>query len=124
MAIGPHEGQELKMLLYGQKNLALFMASISSGDYLQEDIIPERKFEPYVRQSKIIRKHKDIEDMRVVCFSIPQFVWAMDFVFWVKEQTYRGYKFPNHADDIMIGKLLGYDDIDIKNFLRNLEERL
>lgn len=122
--IGQHEGKELELILDGQKHLAIFHDIVPDHGQIAEKIIPDQAYAPYVVSGKFIRKQKDFtvkksgDTIRVVCFSTPDQTWRIDTVFWIKKQTYSGYLFPHNADDIMLGKLLGYTEKDIEDFIK------
>lgn len=128
--IGPHEGKELDLMLKGQKPFAMFH-DIAKSEYTSpEGIIPEQLFSIYVTSGQVIRKEKVFhsnkhpnEQIKYVCFALPDQSWRIDTFFWILNQFYNGDTFPNHADDIMIGRLLGYSKEDIDDYLTNLKER-
>lgn len=121
--IGPHEGKELELMLSGQKKLALFHDALLEGQLIPEEIIPDQAFAPYVSRGDILRFQIDIniagknETIRYVLFSLPDEDWRAKTVLWMKRQTLIDHK-PSHPhDDVIIGRLLGYKDNDIQDYV-------
>lgn len=122
--IGPHEGKELGLMLAGEKRLAFFHDAVINGQDIPEEIIPENAFAPHVRSGEIIRLAADIPShkgdlIRYVCFTLPDEEWRAHFLLWLKTETHAGRLEHAPAHDEMIGKLLGYADQDVDEFLRN-----
>jgi hypothetical protein len=121
--IGPHEGKELELMLARVKPFAAFGDVVPEIGTIPEEIIPEKAFSPYVEQGNILRFSRDIagnktdEIMRYVCFCLPGEQWRADTYFWLRENMRNG-KFPDdHACDRIIGRLLGYGEADIEEFV-------
>jgi hypothetical protein len=120
--IGPHEGRELELMLKGRKPMAFFHDVLTEYG-ISEEIIPEKKFLPYLSAGKLIRLSADIGDIksgkliRCVCFAMPGEEWRARFLLWFKTEFFsrRMQYHPSH--DVMIGKLLGYSDEDIQDFI-------
>ncbi len=121
--IAPHEGKELELMLAGTKNLAMFHDAVLPDREISEDIIPENVFAPYVEKDEILRFSKDIHNVktggiiRYVLFSLPDEGWRAEFVLWLKQEWLDGHVPHNPANDAIIGRLLGYDERDIAEFL-------
>ncbi|OIN87526.1 MAG: hypothetical protein AUJ12_02015 [Alphaproteobacteria bacterium CG1_02_46_17] len=121
--IGPHEGKELDLMLKGEKSFAMFHDIENTDQNAPEEIIPEKAFSPHVKSGKIIRKEKSFKSnksddlIKYVCFALPDQVWRIDTFFWIKEEFFNGNQFPDDADDIIIGRMLGYSNQDIIDFL-------
>jgi len=121
--IGPHEGKELEMMLAGEKSLAMFHDALPEDGEIAEEIIPEQAFAQHVASGAIKRFSKDIESVRkggvirYVCFTLPDEEWRADYLFWFKTEFLSGRLDHNPAHDEIIGKLLGYTDEDIQDFL-------
>lgn len=120
--IGPHEGRELKLMLEGKKHLAVFHDAVPDDGLISEDIIPEKAFAPYVRDGILKRHVREFFDgkhtIRYVCFTSLEHSWRADYIFWVAELLYKGDKSFIDEQDIITGKLLGYTDDDIKEFMK------
>ena len=122
--IGPHEGKELAMMLEGEKSLAMFHDALPASGEIAEEIIPEQAFAPHVAAGQIKRFSKDIENVRkggvirYVCFTLPGQEWRAEFLLWLKEETLSAHLDHSPAHDEIIGKLLGYSDDDIQEFLK------
>ncbi|MAE51451.1 MAG: hypothetical protein CMH27_06550 [Micavibrio sp.] len=122
--IGPHEGRELDLMLAGEKSLAVFHDLYVDGDDIPEDIIPERAFAPYVAQGKIMRLETIVTNARngdrvkFVCFTLPGQEWRAQFYLWIEESVFSKELKYNPAHDEIVGKLLGYSNEDIRDFLK------
>lgn len=127
--IGPHEGKELELMLAGQKKFAFFHDVIPITKKISEEIIPEKTFAPHVAQGKIFRFSEDIRDMksedviRYVCFVLPGEEWRAQFFLWLARQRVLGLIPADDACDIMVGRLLGYSESDITEFLHKQKIR-
>lgn len=122
--IGPHEGKELDLMLAGKKPLAAFGDIIPEDGIIAEEIIPEIAFAPYVEQGRILRFSQDTpsikesEVMRHVCFTLPDQEWRARTYLWLREQSWTG-NMPNDTHcDVIIGRLLGYDEESIQQFIQ------
>lgn len=121
--IGPHEGQELVLMLAGEKSLAMFHDALPDNDVIPEEIIPERAFAPHVQQGRIKRFAEDIRNakngrtMRFVCFTLPGHEWRAHCVLWLKREFFTGRLDHHPEHEALIGRLLGYNEADIAAFL-------
>ena len=121
--IGPHEGKELELMLMGDKKLAIFHDAVPSEGQISEEIIPENAFAAHVQAGTIKRFSKDIYNtksgnlIRYVCFTLPNEEWRASFILWLKEERLVGRVLHDPAHDAIIGRLLGYDEQDIEEFL-------
>ena len=120
--IGPHEGQELDLMLAGLKHLSMFHDDITNDQFTPEDIIPEKKFEPYVESKTFLRFEKtlithDKTHLKYVCFTHPDHTWRANAFFWIKEMVIQNSEKTDAAYELFIGRLLGYQDNDIHNFI-------
>ncbi len=120
--IGPHEGKELDLMLSGAKKLAVFHDAIQENQRPPEAIIPEQTFAPYVdngtftRIEYLVRDAKNGLDILYVCFTPPDETWRAKAFLWIKEQTFNRKRQQDDADDITIGRLLGYSESDIADY--------
>lgn len=121
--IGPHEGKELELMLAGKKPLAAFGDIIPEDGIIAEEIIPEKAFASYVEEGRFIRISEDVSDplesytMRYVCFTQPDQEWrAHTFINLRKAMRLREIPNDNHMD-VMIGRILGYNEEDIEEFI-------
>jgi hypothetical protein len=118
--IGPHEGQELEYLLNGSKKLAVF--SDAAANLPNESIIPEQAFEPYVQNNTLIKSTRDLTThkgvvIRYICYAPPAEAWRIQTFLWLKEGFYNSL-WPWHSHmDALIGRLLGYSEDDIQEFV-------
>lgn len=124
--IGPHQGKELELMLSGKKHLALFYDVFTDGKENNEDIIPEEAFKPYVdsgtiiRQSHDLRAAKDGTIITYVCFTLPGHEWRADALFWITQETIGNGRPYDDAYETMTGRLLDYDEEDIRDFIENM----
>jgi hypothetical protein len=120
--IGPHEGNELELMLAGRKALAVFHDALTEQG-ISEEIIPEKAFRPHVQSGRIKRLSADVwavktgKRIRCVCFTLPGEEWRGQFVLWFKAEFFAGRITYDPSHDEIMGKLLGYDDADIHDFL-------
>jgi len=123
MPIAPHNGNELKLMLEGSKHLAAFCDIYEKGKEISEDIIPETSFHPYIIDNKIIRfervifSTKNNNHIYYVCFTSAKNEWRAETYLWIREQIH-SEKIPyDNSCDIIIGRLLGYNETDINDFI-------
>ncbi len=125
--IGPHEGRELALMLEGIKKLAVFHELAHLIADMPEEIIPEKSFAPHVLAGRIIRRSADISygDMtiRYIFFCLPGEEWRIDAFLFLKRDAARNRQIYGDADDIMIGRLLGYSETEIGTFLHHRQPR-
>ncbi len=126
--IGPHEGRELALMLAGEKKLAVFHELASRAGNIPEEIIPEQSFAPYVASGRIIRRSEDIAyergTIRYVCFCLPGEEWRIEAFLFLKRDAAAHRRLYGDADDILMGRLLGYSETDIADFLAHRKSRL
>lgn len=119
--IGPHEGQELELLLKQQKPMAAFADIIPASGMIAEEIIPEQKFRPYVENGKLERYSVDFPTpqgvMRIVCYATSQDIWRAKAYCFIRQKIHSGALPRTDATDILLGQLLGYSDKDISSFI-------
>lgn len=125
--IGPHEGRELELMLSGHKFLAAFTDIIPDDGVIDEDIIPEQKFAPYVASGRFIRTHKEFKNtigdiIRIVCFTTPDQVWRAESYMFIREKIHQKRIPYDDVLDIVFGQLLGYSDTDISDFINKLKK--
>ena len=113
--IGPHEGQELKLLLAGKKPLAMF-----------SDVVPasfewgEETFQPYVETGRIIKyeeiihhAHPALYPGRYVYFALPGEEWRIDRLSVILHMLFVERLKTTPAIETEIGRLLGYAEHEI-----------
>jgi len=127
--IGPHEGRELELMLAGKKPLAMFHDLLLADHEIPEEIIPEEKFKPYVDTGKIIRYVEDVptgkanDIIRYVLFSLPDETWRIQAYLWMTKEIFSGRRPADEASEIFTGRLLGYSEEDISDFLHKKAKR-
>lgn len=111
--IGPHEGQEIALMLAGEKPLALF-----SGFADDSDVIPEPDFEPHVRAGTLVKREwesnlpseEDMPPFRHVLLARPEETWRIDDAYDILNGHTGDPR--RHSDDahVRMGRLLGYSE--------------
>jgi len=110
-------------MLDGRKHLAVFYDVIQEGRHIPDAIIPETAFAPFVPGRKIMRFTEDIRTMksntiiRYVCFTTPGEEWRANAFFWSKREGFSGRRPFDDAYEFFIGRLLGYEESDIEDFV-------
>jgi hypothetical protein len=120
--IGPHEGQELELLLNGNKPLAVFMDVVPESGDIDERIIPEKTFAPYVQSGRLIRIARQMKDedgsvLQYVCFTPPDQIWRAKSYLWLHQLIHTRQIEYTDQMDILFGRLLGYTKADIQDFI-------
>ena len=131
MAIGPHEGRELALMREGKKPLAMFLDNVPRDFAL----FPEAEFDSLVAEEKLV-KHvsmtafpdpggkagNEISHRRVL-YALPGEEWRIQ-AFLLVQEIYDS-QVPGWRPDLerVIGRLLGYSDEDIEDFLNDLRLR-
>lgn len=110
-------------MLRGEKHISAFLDVIPKSGQIPEEIIPEQQFAPYVRQGLLSRFQKDFfsqgEIIRCVCFTSKGEEWRAACYLWIQTEIFLDKRAPDQSDDIMIGRLLGYSEADIKDFIEH-----
>ena len=116
--IGPHEGRELELMLAGTKPLAMFGDAVGSA---QE--VPEEDFAPYVAKGVIVRWEAVYRPQgagvpgRFVYFARAGEEWRIDAMHGINERLFAQGKLSNPEIEREIGRLLGYADSEIDQYL-------
>lgn len=111
-----HTNQELELMLEGKKPLAMFYDDISCLP--EEDIIPEKRFAPYVSSGTFLRAEETFEGsyaeklgrnslVKYVLFVVPEEEWRIKALFLLLRELYRTFEW-NETCERMQGYLLGY----------------
>jgi hypothetical protein len=111
--IGPHEGQEIALMLAGEKPLALF-----SGFADETGNIPDPDFEPQVRGGTIVKwefqvdlpSEEGLPLFRHVLLAHPEETWRIDDAYAILNGHMGDPR--RHSDDahVRMGRLLGYSE--------------
>jgi hypothetical protein len=124
--IGPHQGRELELMLAGKKNLAIFGDALVDGVEISEEIIPEKAFAPYVKNGTIKRfseivipKKEPVVPILYVLFTLPGQEWRVQALLWLKKECIAGRRPFDEAYEYFVGRLLDYEEADIKDFIKN-----
>ena len=119
--IGPHEGQELTLMLTKEKPLAMF-----TEIWPLESSIPEQEFSEHVKRGGIIMREvfepalsppRDAPQAKVrrVLYALPTEAWRIDAMVMLC-QVYHGRGWDAGLERLT-GRLLGYKDEDIEAFV-------
>lgn len=116
--VGPHEGRECAMMLAGAKPLAMFCEVASHADYF-----PEHEFAPHVVAGRLFRREElyfnPESSITFLCvfFALPGHQWRMEAAHMIKKAILTGERRGMDADDVQLGRLLGYAEGEIAIFL-------
>jgi hypothetical protein len=124
--IGPHEGIELELMLAGRKPLAMF----TEVPPIEIGTVPEEDFQPYVASGQIVMRevfepapaipgYNGELLRRRVLYALATEVWRIDAMLLVN-QVYAAQGGWDEGLERIIGKLLGYEDMQIEAFLRKI----
>lgn len=122
--IGPHQGKELELMLAGKKHLAAFSDVIPENGIISEEIIPENAFAPYVASGQIFRFceeyiSSDNSKIRNVFFTTASNEWRAKAYFWLLQEALAKRRPFDDAYEYAIGRLLGYAEDDILDFIEH-----
>ena len=122
--IGPHEGQEIALMLVGEKPLALF-----SGFADETGNIPDPDFEPQVRGGTIVKwefqvdlpSEEGLPLFRHVLLAHPEETWRNDDAHPILNGHMGDPR--RHSDDahVRMGRLLGYSEEAVAAFAKRCE---
>lgn len=113
-------------MLSGEKHLAVFYDVVRESFHNNDDIIPESDFTPYVQNGSLIRHQKDFfharqnQTVRYVCFTTPGNEWRAQAFYHAHEEGISGKRPFDDAYEYLVGRLLGYNEQDIKDFISKL----
>ena len=118
--VGPHEGQELQLMLSGVKPLAMFVETMPT----EFDSFPEADFDDAVSKGKLVKHiatetvhtpdEKEIKIRRIL-YALPSEEWRIQALLLIQNlySSLGGW----HPDlDRAIGLLLGYERSDVEKF--------
>lgn len=121
MKAAPHVGKELELMLAGEKPLSMFYCGTMNG--LEYEYIPEEEFDAYVQSGLFIKDVFEYEvsenpkiAMKYVLYSLKDEAWrlpALKLVIQVMSKIGR----TEESIDRIIGKLLGYSDKEIDDYI-------
>ena len=124
--IGPHEGQELELMLKGSKPLSMFVETVPP----EFEAFPESDFDNLVSRGNLIKRVSietvqrpdgKIGQVRRIIYALPSEEWRINALLLVQDlyaQLSPGW----HPDlERIIGLLLGYEREDIESFVKSRE---
>ncbi len=117
--IGPHTGKELALMLSGEKPMAFIDHPKKMGP-----------FEPYVASGQIVKFEQQLTyefddpselpyKANVAYFCLPGQEWRAQTLMKIYKRLHKREIEMHSSIHIIIGKLLGYQDSDIADFLDN-----
>jgi hypothetical protein len=117
-----HTNRELELMLAGKKPLAMFYDEISCLPY--EEIIPEAKFEPYVKSGLFVRGEETYEDdfhpglgrnaqIKYVFFAVTAEAWRIPALALLLRVRYQMKSYQSEEMERMESMLLGYSDEEV-----------
>ena len=126
--IGPHEGSEYDRMIAGQKHLSMF---VLEGDQADGNY-PDPRFDALVASGRLIRDEKierqalpsgEISYIRRILYASVEEAWRIPAMHMV-DDIYRPL-LPGRRPDLerIIGALLGYDPVDVEQWLNWLATR-
>lgn len=116
--VGPHEGQELDLMLAGTKPLALFSDAVEGAFWF-----PEADFAPHVAAGRILRfedvtpPRADGHAIRRLFYCLPGEEWRVEAARALQDRLAHWDQPWTDEDDRAMGRLLGYREEDIEAFL-------
>ncbi|WP_135081321.1 hypothetical protein [Terasakiella sp. SH-1] len=120
-AIGPHEGHELNLMIAGDKPCAFFSDTIPGNGF-----IPLKDFTPFVQSGQIKQfEHRyrpthlpePYDCLQAIYFCLPGEEYRVEQLHELHVKLHQGKW--REEDDIIIGRLLGYKEWDIKAFIQH-----
>ncbi len=116
--IGPHEFRELELMLSGAKPMAMFCDTVPASYET-----PEAEFAPHLESGALVMREDVYENpvaefpTRFVYYALPGEEWRIDAVCRINEAIFTGRRNATEQDDRETGRLLGYDEEDIRRYL-------
>jgi hypothetical protein len=121
LAAANHTGRELELMLNSRKPLAMFYAEVS--ELPDEELIPEREFEPYVASGQFVRGETTLELdyhpklkrnalIRYIFFALKAEEWRIPAITLVLQTGLKTPK-PDETSERLISALLGYTEAEI-----------
>lgn len=117
--IGPHEGRGLELMLAGKKPLAMF-----NDDWPSDMEPPEISFDPYVTEGRFVKDEMYVSAsafkdgrLRYYYYALPGEEWRIARMMEV-QRMFNVDRIPTTPElETETGRLLGYDEADIKVFV-------
>lgn len=117
-----HTNRELELMLEGKKPLAMFYDEISCLPH--EEIIPEAKFEPYVKSGLFARGQETYEDdfhsglgrnaqIKYVFFAVAAEAWRIPALSLLLRVRYQNKSHQSEDMERMESLLLGYTNEEV-----------
>ena len=120
--IGPHEDRELELMLPGTKPLAMFSEPVGSPHDF-----PEADFAPYVADGTLVRREMIYQSEgpglpgRIVYFALAGEEWRIEAMHRINERLFVHGEPTSLDTERQIGRLLGYSEADIEQFISRFE---
>ena len=116
--VGPHEGQELELLLSGEKPLAMFTDIVPPSFDWSED-----KFDIHAERGELVKREEIYNNpnvpfpTRIVYYALPDEAWRIDKLHAINAAVFCELRSSTEQDDEDTGRLLGYSEKQIQTFL-------
>ena len=111
--VGPHEGRELELMLAGTKPMAMF-----------SEIIPEEEFRPHVESGRFVKVElwiqiglKHCQAIPCVYYAPPEEIHRIARMVTLHREVWAGLRIMHEDYDWEVGRLLGYTDWEIEQWL-------
>jgi hypothetical protein len=122
LGIGPHEGREAALMAAGRKPLARFFEAWSHAHHF-----PVAQFAPLVAAGSAVMVERTVEDVdgrstRLLYYALPGEEWRIEAAYAMDLDLLRRTRPFTEADDIAMGRLLGYSEEEIQAFLTHTAE--
>lgn len=107
-------------MLAGKKPMAMFCEVAAHSDHF-----PEEEFAPHVIAGAIRRREELYVSAdgaivtRCLFFALPGQEWRMEAAHMIQEAVFTGRRGGTEADDVQLGRLLGYTEAEIAAFLEH-----
>lgn len=117
-------------MLTGKKHLAVFSDALVPDHAISEEIIPEQSFKPYVTKGIIKRFERYLSSPKTpfptlyVCFTTQNNEWRALAFFWAQDECASGSRPYDDAYEFFVGRLLGYAETDIEDYIQNFRHNL
>ncbi|MFC3675438.1 hypothetical protein [Ferrovibrio xuzhouensis] len=118
--VGPHDDRELALMLAGRKPAAMFYDVVPASIDL-----PEADFAPHVTAGRLVRREEIYAGrdggraMRYVYYVLPGEMQRLEQLHAINAAIYSGQRQATEADDIEIGRLLGYTEAEIAAYVKH-----
>lgn len=116
--VGPHEGRELELMLAGEKPLAMFGDALGSPyEFPEADFAPYIADGTFVRREVVYRPQRPGVPGRFIYFARAGEEWRIEAMHRINERLFAHGEASSPEIERAIGRLLGYSDSQIDQYL-------